>query len=279
MIKIITDSTSDIDLEYAKELDIHIVPLKVIIDGQEYKDRVDLQPEQFYDLLEKSTVLPTTSQPSPQEFLHYYEEAKKQGDSVIVMTLSSVISGTYQSANIAKDLAEYDDIYVIDSLNTTQTLRLLVLKAVSLRNEGLDVKDIVEKLEAYKQRIRIVAFVDTLEYLCKGGRLSKTAATAGTLLKFKPIIGLKEGKLEMFAKARGTAKATTKMIELIHEDGDIDLNEPICIGYTGDQDGLDKFEQVLRDEFGFGNVLHGFVGPVIGTHAGPGARLIAYIKK
>ncbi|MFR7591311.1 MAG: DegV family protein [Longibaculum sp.] len=279
MIRIITDSTSDIDLEYAKELNIHIVPLKVIIDGKEYKDRVDLQPKQFYELLAQSKVLPTTSQPSPQDFLEYYEDAKKQGDSVIVMTLSSTISGTYQSANIAKDLAEYDDIYVIDSYSTTQSLRLLTLKAIRLREEGKNAKEIFEILEEYKLRIRIIAFVDTLEYLYKGGRLSKTAATAGTLLKFKPIIGLKDGKLEMFAKARGTTKATAKIIELIHSDGEIDLDEPICIGFTGNDDGLDKFEQTLRDEFGFGDVLHGCVGPVIGTHAGPGARLIAYTKK
>ena len=183
MIKIITDSTSDIDVTYAKELNIDIVPLKVIIDGKEYKDRVDLQPDQFYSLLEKSEVLPTTSQPSPQEFLNYYEEAKEKGDSVIVMTLSGTISGTYQSANIAKDLAEYENIYVIDSLNATQALRLLVLKAVALREEGKDAETIFNELQAYKERVRIVAFVDTLEYLCKGGRMSKTVAAAGTLLK------------------------------------------------------------------------------------------------
>ena len=279
MIKIITDSTSDIDVTYAKELNIDIVPLKVIIDGKEYKDRVDLQPDQFYSLLEKSEVLPTTSQPSPQEFLNYYEEAKEKGDSVIVMTLSGTISGTYQSANIAKDLAEYENIYVIDSLNATQALRLLVLKAVALREEGKDAETIFNELQAYKERVRIVAFVDTLEYLCKGGRMSKTVAAAGTLLKVKPIIGLRDGKLEMFSKARGAVKATAKIIELIHEDGEIDFKEPICIGYTGNDEGLEKFEQALRDVFKFEDVLHGFVGPVIGTHAGPGARLIAYVKK
>ena len=279
MIKIITDSTSDIDVTYAKELNIDIVPLKVIIDGKEYKDRVDLQPDQFYSLLEKSEVLPTTSQPSPQEFLNYYEEAKEKGDSVIVMTLSGTISGTYQSANIAKDLAEYENIYVIDSLNATQALRLLVLKAVALREEGKDAETIFNELQAYKERVRIVAFVDTLEYLCKGGRMSKTVAAAGTLLKVKPIIGLRDGKLEMFSKARGAVKATAKIIELIHEDGEIDFKEPIFIGYTGNDEGLEKFEQALRDEFKFEDVLHGFVGPVIGTHAGPGARLIAYVKK
>lgn len=279
MIKIITDSTSDIDLKYAQELNVEVVPLKVIIDGKEYKDRIDLQPEEFYDLLVISQTLPSTSQPSPQDFVDLYETAKNNNDSVIVITLSSVISGTYQSANLAKDLVDYDDIYVIDSLGTTQMQRLLVLKAVALRNEGMNAQDLYTFLEAYKHRIRLFAFVDTLEYLYKGGRLSKTAATAGTLLKFKPIIGFDEGKLDVFAKARGTQKATAKIIDLIQQDGEMDLDEPICIGYTGSSDGLDKFENTLRETLHFGETLHGIVGPVIGTHAGPGARLIAYVKK
>lgn len=279
MIKIITDSTSDIDLKYAQELNVEVVPLKVIIDGKEYKDRIDLQPEEFYDLLVNSQTLPSTSQPSPQDFIDLYETAKNNNDSVIVITLSSVISGTYQSANLAKDLVDYDDIYVIDSLGTTQMQRLLVLKAVALRNEGMNAQDLYTFLEAYKHRIRLFAFVDTLEYLYKGGRLSRTAATAGTLLKFKPIIGFDEGKLDVFAKARGTQKATAKIIDLIQQDGEMDLDEPICIGYTGSFDGLDKFENTLRETLHFGETLHGIVGPVIGTHAGPGARLIAYVKK
>lgn len=279
MIKIITDSTSDIDLKYAQELNVEVVPLKVIIDGKEYKDRFDLQPEEFYDLLVNSQTLPSTSQPSPQDFVDLYETAKNNNDSVIVITLSSVISGTYQSANLAKDLVDYDDIYVIDSLGTTQMQRLLVLKAVALRNEGMNAQDLYTFLEIYKHRIRLFAFVDTLEYLYKGGRLSRTAATAGTLLKFKPIIGFDEGKLDVFAKARGTQKATAKIIDLIQQDGEMDLDEPICIGYTGSSDGLDKFENTLRETLHFGETLHGIVGPVIGTHAGPGARLIAYVKK
>lgn len=279
MIKIITDSTSDIDLKYAQELNVEVVPLKVIIDGKEYKDRIDLQPEEFYDLLVNSQTLPSTSQPSPQDFVDLYETAKNNNDSVIVITLSSVISGTYQSANLAKDLVDYDDIYVIDSLGTTQMQRLLVLKAVALRNEGMNAQDLYTFLDIYKHRIRLFAFVDTLEYLYKGGRLSRTAATAGTLLKFKPIIGFDEGKLDVFAKARGTQKATAKIIDLIQQDGEMDLDEPICIGYTGSSDGLDKFENTLRETLHFGETLHGIVGPVIGTHAGPGARLIAYVKK
>lgn len=279
MLKIITDSTSDIDIKKAMEMNIDIVPLKVIIDKKEYKDRIDLQPDQFYPLLEQSTVLPTTSQPSPQEFLTLYEEAKEKQDDVLVITLSSQVSGTYQSACIAKNLAEYDNIYVVDSLNATQGLRLIVEKACQLNQEGKSVKEIYQEIEEYKHKVCIFAVVDTLEYFYKGGRLSKTSATVGTLLKFKPVVGLKDGKLELFTKARGTQKAIGKIIDIIHQNGDIDLDEPISIGYTGDSDGLDKFENTLRQEFHFQDVLYGCVGPVIGTHAGPGARLIAYVKK
>ena len=279
MIKIMTDSTSDIDLEYAKKLNIEVVPLKVIFGQKEYKDRVDLQPEQFYDLLASSNSLPSTSQPSPQDYLDIYEKIKENKDTLIVITLSSVLSGTYQSACIAKDLVDYENIYIIDSLNATQGLRLIVEKAVQLRNNGLSAQEIVNVIEEYKTRVHIYAYVDTLEYFYKGGRLSKTSATVGTMLKLKPIVGLKNGTLDVFAKTRGALKATTKVIDVIKEHGEIDLDEPISIGYTGDTSGLDKFENTLREEFGFDEVLHGYVGPVIGTHAGPGARLIAYVTK
>ncbi len=279
MIKLITDSTSDIEKQEAEKYGITIVPLKVIMEGNDYRDRVDLNAEDFYPLLEQCDNLPTTSQPSPQDFLTIYEKAKEANDSIIVITLSSAISGTYQSACIAKDLLDYEDVHIIDSLNATQGLHILVKKAVQLIQEGKETKDIVSFLEEYKKRIHIFAVVDTLEYFYKGGRLSKTSAAMGTLLKFKPVVGLKEGKLELFDKARGTMKATAKILELIQEHGEIDLQEPIFLGYTGTSDGLDKFCEQLRDHLLFTNEDYGIVGPVIGTHAGPGAKLIAYVNK
>lgn len=279
MIKLITDSTSDIEKQEAEKCGITIVPLKVIIEGNDYRDRVDLNAEDFYPLLEQCENLPTTSQPSPQDFLTVYEKAKEANDNIIVITLSSAISGTYQSACIAKDLLDYEDIHIIDSLNATKGLHILVKKAVQLIQEGKEAKDIVSFLEEYKKRIHIFAVVDTLEYFYKGGRLSKTSAAMGTLLKFKPVVGLKEGKLELFNKARGTMKATAKILDLIQEHGEIDLQEPIFLGYTGTSDGLDKFCEQLRDHLLFTNEEYGIVGPVIGTHAGPGAKLIAYVNK
>ena len=208
MIKIITDSTSDISLQLAKEMNIEIVPLIVRVDGNEYKDRVELSPEDFYKQLEEKDLTPSTSQPSPQDFLKVYEKAKEAGDEILVITLSSEVSGTYQSAMIAKDLLEYDKIQVINSASATFGLRIIIEKALQLRNEGKTLEEIVSFLEDYKNRVHIFALVDTLEYFYKGGRLSKTSATVGTLLKFKPVVGIKEGKLELFANCRGTRKSS-----------------------------------------------------------------------
>ena len=279
MIKIITDSTSDISLQLAKEMNIEIVPLIVRVDGIEYKDRVELSPEDFYKQLEEKDLTPSTSQPSPQDFLKVYEKAKEAGDEILVITLSSEVSGTYQSAMIAKELLEYNKIQVINSASATFGLRIIIEKALQLRDEGKTLEEIVAFLEDYKQKVHIFALVDTLEYFYKGGRLSKTSATVGTLLKFKPVVGIKDGKLELFANCRGTRKSISKIIELIHETGDIDLQEPVCIGYTGNSEGLDKFENLLKEEFHFENVIHGIVGPVIGSHAGPGGRIIAFVRK
>lgn len=212
MIKIITDSTADIDLEYAKELNIDVVPLKVIINGREYKDRVDLQPDEFYDLLVNSETLPSTSQPSPQDFANLYEQAKENQESVIVITLSSTISGTYQSANLAKELVEYDDIYVVDSLGTTQMQRLLVLKAFALRNEEMVAKDIFTFLEDYKKRLRLYAFVDTLEYLYKGGRLSKTVLPLIHCLNLNQLLVLMMENLKCSVKLEGHKKLLLKSL-------------------------------------------------------------------
>lgn len=278
-MRIITDSTSDIDEKQAKELQIDVVPLKIIINGQEYKDRIDLQPDEFYKLLEESEPLPTTSQPSPQDFLNYYQPAIDNKEPILVITLSSKISGTYQSAHIAKELAEYENIHIIDSMNTTLGLKLLVLKAIELRDCQLNIEDMISTLEDYKQRIKIFALVDTLEYFYKGGRLSKTATAAGTLLKLKPIVGLNNGTIGLFSKARGLTKGTKKIIEIINDFGGLDETQPVCIGYTGAPNELEKFEQTLQDAFHFESTYHTCVGPVVGTHVGPNAKAIAYIQK
>ena len=280
MIRIITDSTADLSLDYSKELNVGIVPLNIIIEGKEYKDRITLQPDEFYQMLEKSETIPTTSQPSPKDFLDAYQDGIANKDDIIVFTLSSKISGTYQSANIAKDLSEYDNIYVIDTLSTITGQRIIVEKACQLRDEGKSALEIVNYIEDFKHRVKIYAIVDTLEYLYKGGRLSKSTATIGNLLKIKPIISVVDGKVELVAKSRGTKKATAKTIDLISESGEIDLNESYYLGYTGLPDKMDKFEAILKEELGLKNTSdYALVGPAIGTHAGPGANAFVYVEK
>jgi len=278
-MRILTYSTADYTLEEARQLNIDIIPLKVVIDGKEYKDRIDIQSEEFYKQLVQSSTLPTTSQPSPQDFMDYILKAKENNEPIIMILLSSQFSGTYQSAKLAADLCEYDKVYIIDSQTTTLALRLLVDKAISMRDNNEDVEMIVEIIETLKEKVAIFAIVDTLEYLYKGGRLSRTSAMAGTLLKIKPVIGVDKGKLDVFSKARGLSKATLELVSVIHDHGDIDLSQNIYFGFTGEEKSMEKFNDILDEAFSVGKVESKLIGPVIGTHVGPGGKAIAYFKK
>jgi len=276
-IRIITDSTADISQEEAKQLGISVVPLKTIFDRDVYRDGIDLTPEEFYAKQAASKNLPTTTQPAPHEFEELYHDARKNGDSVIVILISSVLSGTVQSAKIAKDNCGGEDIWVIDSESTTIGLRISVDLAISLRDKGYAAADIVNTIEKEKKRVNLFAVVDTLEYLKKGGRLSRTAAFAGTLLDVKPIIYLYQGDLGVKTKMRGLKNAQKEILRMAREDG-IDMQMPICIGYTGKRETFEDFRILCEEEIGAIS-LTSTIGSVIGTHVGPGAVAIAYFKK
>lgn len=276
MIKIITDSSSDITLDKAKQIDVTIVPLTIIFNNEEYLDRFTIQPKEFYSKLESSKNLPTTSQPAPSSFLAEIEKAKENGDEVIILTLSSKLSGTYQSATIAKQMSEYEPVHIIDSLNATLGLQFLVDEAVRLRDLGKSADEIVEAIENIKHKIKLIAVVDTLEYFVKGGRLSKTGGMAGTLLKIKPLVGLVDGSIDVLGKSRGMLAASNKIAELISQSGEMDLDYPVYVGYTGSDEGNEKFFSNLQTTFNFGDYKTYEIGPTIGTHAGPGAKGIVY---
>lgn len=278
-IRIITDSTSDISIEQAKNMDINIVPLKVIFEDQEYKEGIDITIEDFYVKLVNAERLPTTSQPAPDGFLKHFKEAKAAGDSVIVMVIAAKLSGTYQSAMIAKEMVDYEKIYVIDSNTTTTALRLLVDQAVKLRDEGNTAEEIVTRLMDIKERIVLIAMVDTLEFLHKGGRLSKSSAVLGTLLKFKPVITLKEGELSVLGKERGVRKGIGRMIEAIGEFGQVDLDYPIHLGYTAHDDKCKLLYDKLTEQYRAEDLSIYPVGCVIGTHVGPGGVVITFVRK
>lgn len=278
-VRIITDSTSDISLDQAKKLGITIVPLKVIFGDKEYKEGIEITMDKFYEMLGKAEKLPTTSQPAPDEFLVHFNQAKEAGDSVVVIVISSKLSGTYQSACIAKEMSGHSQIYIVDSMNAITGLRLLVDHAIKLKDQGISAEQIADTLEKLKDRIVLLAAVDTLEYLHKGGRLSKSSAILGTLLKFKPIINVKDGVVGVVGKERGTNKAIARTMELIEEFGSIDTSLPVYFGYTADdaksiilrENVVEKYS--LKDESLFP------VGCVVGTHVGPGACVITYFKK
>lgn len=278
-IRIITDSTSDISVNEAAKMNITLVPLKVIFGDKEYKEGVDITIDGFYEKLVKAERLPTTSQPSPDEFLEYFKEGKAAGDSLIVLVIASKLSGTYQSATIAKEMVEYDDIHIIDSDTTTCALRILVEQAVKLRDDGLTAEDIVADLMDLKDRIVLLAMVDTLEFLHKGGRLTKSSAILGTLLKFKPLITVKEGVVGVLGKERGVNKAIGRLVEIIEENGGIDTSYPIHLGYTAYDDQSKLLKDKILEKINLKDMDMYPVGCVVGTHAGPGACMITYVKK
>lgn len=275
--RIIVDSTSDL-MPNIKE-QVHIVPLTVHFGQEEYVDGVTISHKAFYEKLVETDVHPSTSQATPAAFETEYEKAHEAGEAAVVIALTSKLSGTYQSAMIAA--AEYENIYVVDSGSVAIGGAILVEYALKLLNEGLEAKQIAEKLEEVKSRIVIVALVDTLEYLKKGGRVSKTVAFAGTLLNIKPVLSVADGEINMLGKARGSKMGNNLLVQEIEKAGGVDFSMPLLLGYTGLSDAmLLKYIEDSKHiwEGNVDQVRYTSIGSVIGTHAGPGAVAVAFFK-
>ena len=275
--RIIVDSTSDL-MPNIKE-QVHIVPLTVHFGQEEYVDGVTISHKAFYEKLVETDVHPSTSQATPAAFETEYEKAHEAGEAAVVIALTSKLSGTYQSAMIAA--AEYENIYVVDSGSVAIGGGILVEYALKLLNEGLEAKEIAEKLEEAKDRIVIVALVDTLEYLKKGGRISKTVAFAGTLLNIKPVLSVVDGEINMLGKARGSKMGNNLLVQEIEKAGGVDFSMPLMLGYTGLSDAmLLKYIEDSKHiwEGNVDQVRYTSIGSVIGTHAGPGAVAVAFFK-
>lgn len=278
-IRIITDSTADFSPEEATAAAIVIVPLNVNFGPDEvYRDGIDLDAQAFYARLEAAEQLPTTSQPSPDAFLTLFEEAKAAGDDVVAVLLSGELSGTVQSAELARGLSGWEDhIFIVDSLSATLGLKLLVQRAVALRQGGYPAPQIAARLNEEKRRLRLYAVVDTLKYLQKGGRLPKAVAIAGSLLGIKPVITITDGKVGVAGKARGLPGAYVAIFKLMTEqEGGIAANTPCIIGYTGHRRTIEPFYRYVTEQMHLAAPQISPIGTVIGTHAGPGACGIAY---
>jgi len=277
-IKILTDSTSDILPQEAAQRGLALVPLRVAFGEELFRDNVDITHSEFYAKLAQAEALPTTSQPTPDDFLPFFEAARDNGDQLICILLSGGLSGTVQSATIAKDIADYDDIYVVDSCQAVIGLRLLVDLACLLRDEGKSAAEIVAELESARQRVRLYAMVDTLEYLHKGGRLSSASAVAGTLLKVKPLISL-NSTLSVVGKAMGIKAALKQLMGYLGEELKNDPRLPLYLGYTCTEGNCQQFQALVAETYpGLATEIHS-VGAVIGAHVGPGATTFAYLEQ
>lgn len=278
MIRILIDSSADYTAEEAKKHNLELVSINITMNGKNYLDGVDITRDEFYDLLVSSEEFPMTAQPSPQEFLDVFEDVKAKGDQMVYLSLSSGLSGTFQSATLAKSMVEYDDIYLVDTLSATRAIRLMAEYACKLREEGKDAATIAEELESFKSRVVIYAAIDTLEYLCKGGRLSKTAAAVGELANLKPIITVtQEGKIGVPGKALGRNKALSTLVKMITEK-EIDTTFPVYSLYAVGEENTEKLEQKLGKE-GVRVTKRLQVGSTIGCHIGPGAYGVIFVTK
>lgn len=280
MIRILTDSASDILPAEAEQLGVTVIPLNVTLeDGTVLRDGVDMTPSAYYEILAGCRKLPTTSQPSPELFENFFLEAAAAGDEVIGIFLSHALSGTYQCAKLAADMANVDNVLFVDSGHVCLSEALLVRLAVQLRDSGKTAGQIAAILEHAKEHLHLVAAIDDLKYLRKGGRLPAAVAVAGGMLGIKPLITIQDGKVAMAGKARGLPGAYVALFKKVEEMGGINPAFPALAGYTVSPREVTPIQTYLRDNLQQEDLLVRQIGCVIGTHAGPGAFGIAFFDK
>lgn len=257
------------------------IPMKVEWGGEEFRDQVDLDFHSFYERLIERGDLPTTCQITPFEYAEVFQRVTGAGDTAVVIALSSKLSGSCQSAVMAA--ADFPGkVFVVDSLNATIGEQLLIRYGLRLRAEGMPAAELAAELDRAKRRIRLIAMVDTLEYLKRGGRVSAVAAAAGNLLSIKPVIAVEDGEVRVVGKARGSRAANNLLTQLIEKAGGVDFSMPHVLGYSGQsQQTLDKYvvDSAHLWQQHTDRLPRSPIGAVIGTHVGPGAIGAAFFQK
>ncbi len=276
-VKIITDSTSDILLEDAYNMGVDVVPLKVIIGEEEYRDGIDISKEAFFERLAGLKTLPTTTQPSPDEFARLFEKTVEE--ELVVITIGSGVSGTCQSATIAAAGIEGKQIYIVDSQMASVGLGILVRRAVELRDQGLSGAAIAARLDEEKQDIVLMAIVNNITNLYKSGRMGRGTMILGSMLGIKPIVTLKPHGVEAIGKERGAAKAYKFVKDTVSGLGELDESRPCALGYVANAELVDSFRDVMGKQWCPKNMHVDAVGSAIGTHLGGGALVYVYFKK
>ena len=273
-IRIITDSGSDICAPFPQNL--AVVPLTIHFGPEEYRDGETIDHRTFYEKLTSGSELPTTSLIPPGEFEQAFDRAEQAGETVIAIILSSKLSGTYQSAVLAAE--GRDNVYVVDSMNATLGEQILVKYALELVDRGMPAGEIAAELERAKSHVNLMGMPDTLDYLHRGGRISKTVAVLGGALSIKPVLRLVDGVVVMIGKARGSKNGNNYLIQEVSKSG-VDFTKPLCLGYTGLSDEL--LQRYIADsrqlwEGKAEELPISTVGATIGTHVGPGAIVVAF---
>lgn len=264
-IKIITDSTLDLPAELIREKDIEVLPLLINFGEESYLDGVEITTKEMIDKINATGVLPTTAQVTPNRFEETFKKYLDEGYKIVALTLSSDMSGTYQSACIAKDMLESDDIVVIDSRNVTSGLGLLVLKACQFRDKGLGIKEIEEEILKAIPKVKSSLNFESLENLVRGGRLSKTAGTIGSVLGLRLILEVKDGKMSVKDKVRGSKKALKKLISDF-ESVDVDFDSPIVLLELLNEDVYEGLKIYFQEKNI--NYIDAKVGCTVGIHSG-----------
>ena len=277
-VKLIIDSTTDMPTELKSRCTV--VPLTVCFGTREYTDGIDLDHKTFYEMLIESDQLPSTSQATPAAFSRVLEDLAPE-DSAVILTLSSDLSGTYQSAM----MAAYDypgRVFVVDSRSAAIGTGILAELALQLIDSGLSAFEVAQALTKERERIYVIALLDTLEYLKRGGRISKATAFAGAMLSIKPVAAIREGSIQLLGKARGSRQGNNHLVQEIQKAGGINFDKPLLLGYTGLSDALlGKYVEDSKGlwEHGTDRLRSTPIGSVIGTHAGPGAIAVAFFSK
>ena len=275
-IRIIVDSTADLPPQIRRQVDV--VHLTIRFGEEEYIDGVTIDSKMFYEKLIESDILPTTSQATPFVFEEAFRKAVEEGCQVVCITCSSKLSGTYQSAVIAAE--EFPgQVHVVDSHTIALGSAILTEYALGLVNQGMDAETVVWKLMQKREKVRLLAMLDTLEYLKKGGRISAAVALAGGLLNIKPVVCIENGEIKMLGKARGSRQANNLLVQEINKAGGVDFCKPVLLGYTGVSDAL--LQKYIQDSASLWEghtekLPYEAVGSVVGTHAGPGAVAVAF---
>lgn len=277
MIRFLVDTSSDYTVEEAKERGMELVPIHITFGEDDYRDAYDLTKARFYELLTSNEEVPKTAQPAPQDFVDIFEAAEENGDELICILLSSKLSGTFQSATLAKSIAENEKVHLIDSRGATFMIRLMADYGLELAKEGKTAEEIVAALEEMKSKIKVLAVVDTLEYLCKGGRVSRAAAAIGEMAKVKPMITVADGEVSVIGKSLGKNKAIGNLLKVLGEC-EVDERFPIYSVSTLGTENCEAFEKRLEAE-GYQMKERLQIGATIGTHVGPGVFGMIFVTK